>query len=105
MKLGAHIACAVVGLTLVACGPVPVLQAERNCLSNARAATAPRSEVAVGVVSDGHRVRPAASLELNISSDYMMGKDPSEVFNNCVLRQSGELPTRPLYDQPGWGAR
>ena len=87
---------------LAACGPVPVQQAERNCLDSARAATGPRGELSVGVGTDGHRVRPVTGISLSISSDAIMGRDPADVFNNCVVRQSGQMPTRPLYDQPGW---
>lgn len=95
-------AAAVVLAGLAACGPVPVHQAERDCLEDARAATGPRGEIAVGVGSNGRTVRPVGSVELSISSDYVMGRDPSDVFNRCVMRRSGQMPTRPLYDQPGW---
>lgn len=95
-------ACVAFVLGLGACGPVPVHQAERNCMGDARAATGPRGEIGVGMVSDGHSVRPVGRLEMTISSDYAMGRDPAEVFTRCVMRQSGEMPTRPLYEQPGW---
>lgn len=88
--------------TVAGCGPVPVQQAERNCMQDARAATGPRGEIAMGVGTDGHHVRPVTRVELSISSDYVMGRDPADVFNRCVMRQSGEMPTRPLYDKPGW---
>lgn len=87
---------------LAACGPIPVQQAERSCLEDARSATGPRGNVAVGVGSDGRSVNPVGRVELSISSDYLMGRDPADVFNRCVMRRSGEMPTRPLYDQPGW---
>lgn len=87
---------------LSACGPIPVQQAERNCLDTARAATGPRGEIAMGIGSDGHSVRPMGRIELSVSSDYVMGRDPSDVFTRCVVRQSGQMPTRPLYEQPGW---
>lgn len=87
---------------LGACGPVPVAQAERACLDDARAATGPRSEVGVGVATDGDRVWTGAGFEVSLSSDYVMGRDPSDVFNSCVMRRSGQPPTRPLSDQPGW---
>lgn len=87
---------------VAACGPVPVAQAERSCVGDARAARGPQGEIAMGVVSDGHRIRPATGVKLSISSDYVMGRDPSDVFTNCVMRRSGQMPTRPLHDQPGW---
>lgn len=92
-------------LPLAACGPVPVDQAERSCLEDARAATGPRGEISMGVGTDGRRSWPAGSVEISVSSDYIMGRDPSDVFNNCVMRRSGQMPTRVLADMPGWRAR
>ena len=37
-----------------------------------------------------------------MTSDYIMGRDPSEVFTRCVVNRSGQMPTRPLTAQPGW---
>jgi len=54
------------------------------------------------MATDGHRVRPHTGISLSVSSDYVMGRDPADAFNRCVMRQSGQMPTRPLYDQPGW---
>lgn len=90
---------------LAGCGPVPVAQAERSCLDDARLAQGPRGSVSLGVVSDGGRVRPTTGLEVEVSGDYLAGRDPSAVFANCVQRRSGQAPTTPLYEQPGWRAR
>lgn len=88
---------------LAGCGPVPVAQAEAACLHDAELAQRPRGEVAVGIGTDSDgNLRSIGRLEVNISSDYIAGRDPSDVFNRCVLRRSGEMPTRALYDQPGW---
>lgn len=89
-------------VALAACGPLPVEQAERSCVDNARAATGPRGGVQMGVASDGHRTRSYTGLTLSVSSDYIMGRDPAAVFDNCVRRASGQAPTRPLSAQPGW---
>jgi hypothetical protein len=86
-------------LALCACGPVSVQQAERECFQQARLAAAPRGEIAVGVDSNGN---VGGEFELNVSSDYLQGKDPAAVYDSCVVRRSGELPTRPLYDRPDW---
>ena len=86
-------------LPLAACGPVPVEQAEKSCLEQAMLAKHPRGTVSLGVGTGG---RHAANADITISSDYLMGRDPSDVFNSCVKRASGQFPTRPLYDQPGW---
>jgi hypothetical protein len=89
----------IVLLALTACGPISVQQAERECFERARLAAAPRGTVSVGASSDG---RTAAGLELSVSTDYITGKDPSAVYETCVISKSGQAPTRPLYDRPDW---
>ena len=86
---------------LSACGPVPVDQAERSCLRSAELAQRPRGEVALGI-GVGGGTRAMGRVDVEVSSDYLMGRDPSEVFNRCVVNQSGQLPTTPLDSQPGW---
>jgi hypothetical protein len=86
-------------MLLAACGPVSLQEAERQCFERARLAQQPRGEVAVGVNSDGKAV---GGVELTVTSDYLSGRDPSEVFNSCVVSKSGQPPSRPLYEIPGW---
>jgi hypothetical protein len=86
-------------LALAACGPISVAEAERQCFERARLAQQPRGEISVGASSDG---RTAAGLDLNISSDFLLGRDPSAVYETCVMSKSGELPSRPLYARPDW---
>lgn len=86
-------------LILAACGPVSVQQAERDCFERARLAQQPRGMIKVGGTSAG---QVAGGLDLSVSSDYLLGKDPSAVFETCVMARSGQAPTRPLYDMPGW---
>ncbi|GLK62607.1 MULTISPECIES: hypothetical protein [Paracoccus] len=102
LRMGPGLVPALLGLAACATAPIPVEQAERACLSAALDARAPRTEVGFGVGSHGVR---GGYVKVGMSSDYIMGRDPSEIFNQCVLRRSGQMPTRPLYDQPGWGAR
>jgi hypothetical protein len=84
---------------LAACvPPMPVDRAERLCLQDARLATGPRGTLDVGVSTEG----PKAVLDVTISSDYLAGRDPAQVFAACVRRRSGQPPTRTLYDQPAW---
>lgn len=82
---------------LAACGPIPVQQAEKLCLERARLAQQPRGEIAVGAGSDG----VVGSFEVTVTSDYIMGKDPSAVFDACVFQKSGQPPSRPLYSLEG----
>lgn len=84
---------------LAGCGPTTLAQAERQCFERARLAQQPRGEVSVGVGSGG---RVAGGIELNVSSDYLLGRDPSAVYETCVVSKSGEPPSRPLYARPDW---
>ncbi|NEX47458.1 hypothetical protein [Pseudotabrizicola algicola] len=86
-------------LLLLACGPIPVQQAERQCFERARLAQQPRGEIAAGVGSGG---RAAGRIKLEVSSDFIMGRDPSAVYDSCVYQKSGQPPSRPLYSFPEW---
>ncbi|MDH2326439.1 hypothetical protein QCN27_06135 [Cereibacter sp. SYSU M97828] len=86
-------------LLLVACGPIPLEDAERACLRRAELAERPRGHIAIGTGSLG----TYTDLEVSASSDYFMGRDPAAVYNACVYQKSGgEMPSRPLYDRPDW---
>ncbi len=84
---------------LAACGPMTVKQAERECFERARLAQHPRGMVKVGTTSDG---KMAGGASLAVSTDYILGKDPSAIYEICVMSKSGEPPSRPLYDRPDW---
>ena len=86
-------------LVLAACGPITVEQAERQCFERARLAQQPRGEVGIGITSNGDA---AGVLELEVSGDYLMGRDPAAVYETCVVAKSGEPPSRPLYARPDW---
>lgn len=86
-------------LVLLSCGPIPVQQAERQCLERARLAQQPRGEIGFGVASGG---RAVGNVEINVSSDFLLGRDPSAVFQTCVYQKSGQAPTRSLMSFPEW---
>lgn len=86
-------------LLLTACAPMSRQAAERACFDRARLAAHPRGTLAVGVGSGGHT---AAGLSLSVSSDYIQGRDPAHVYDDCVMQKSGEWPEVPLYDRPDW---
>jgi hypothetical protein len=86
-------------LLLAACSPIPVAEAERQCVERARLAERPRGELAIGVGSGGRR---ATELSVEVSSDFLAGSDPADVFASCVRGRSGQAPTRPLSAMPGW---
>lgn len=85
-------------LLLAACSPMTVAEAERQCLERARLAAQPRGEVVVGAGTEG----PFAGVAVRVSSDYITGRDPSAVFDSCVMTKAGQAPSRPLYQMPGW---
>ena len=76
-----------------------VQEAERACLERARGASGPHGTAAVGMNSRGHT---AGRLDVTISSDYLLGRDPSALYDACVQQKSGQLPTRPLYSRSDW---
>lgn len=86
-------------LALTACGPVSRASAERTCFERARLAVHPRGEVGLGMTSAG---RTASKFEIEISSDYIQGRDPSAVYDSCVYQKSGQLPSQPLYSRSDW---
>ncbi|MGC9446226.1 hypothetical protein [Cereibacter johrii] len=80
---------------LAACGPMSVQRAEEVCFERARLAEAPRGTIGVGAGKGGM----VSDLELTVTSDYLMGRDPSALFDACVYQKSGQPPTRPFYSR------
>ncbi len=91
-----RLAASVLLLLLAACGPVTMQQAERQCYERARLAQQPRGEVGVGANSNGGG---GARLRLEVSSDFLLGRDPSAVFDSCVFQKTGLPPTQPFYSR------
>ena len=85
-------------ILLAGCGPMSLESAERECFERARLAQQPRGTFIVGAGSDGG----FAGLDVTISSDYLSGRDPSAVYESCVMSKAGQPPSRPLYAMPGW---
>ena len=96
---GLHIAPLLALLFMASCGPITLAVAERQCFDRARLAQQPRGQVAVGMNSAGEAV---GGLMLEVSSDYLMGRDPAQIFESCVMSKAGQAPSRPVYDMPGW---
>lgn len=84
---------------LAACAPLPVDQAERLCVEEANQARRPRGKIGLGIGSGG---KPVGALDVTISTDFLLGRDPARVFDDCVKARSGQFPARALDDQPGW---
>ena len=62
------------------------------CEDRARAATGPTGEIGIGVGNKG----ASGSFEIGITSDYIRGRDPYVVYEECVRQKSGQGPIRPL---------
>lgn len=84
-------------LLIPACGPMDLGQAEKACVSDAQLAQRPRGSVAFGMGSGG---QTGAAISLGISSDYLMRRNPDDVFAACVQQRAGQPPTRPFSAMP-----
>ena len=78
---------------LAACGSISPERAADICEERARAATGPTGFVGVGISSDGDT---RAKASIGISSDYIQGRDPYIVYDECVRQKTGQGPIRPL---------
>lgn len=79
--------------TLVACGPISPERAADQCEDRAREAAGPTGKIGVGINSDGNVTN---SIEIGITSDFLTGKDPEQVYVDCVRQKTGQAPIRPL---------
>lgn len=79
---------------LAACEPVPVdpERAALECEQRARAAQGPTGSVTIGASSDEG---PFFGTEIGLSGDYLAGRDPMQVYQDCVIQKTGALPIRP----------
>lgn len=79
-------------VALGACGPVSPELAARQCEERARAAWRPTAAVGVGVGNRG----AGGFFEFGVTSDFIQGRDPFIVYDQCVRQRSGQGPIRPL---------
>jgi hypothetical protein len=82
----------VAAASVAACGPIDPGVAADQCEERARQADGPFGEVQLGTL----RGRAAGSIEVGITSDYLSGRDPYEVYDTCVRAKTGQGPVRPL---------
>ena len=81
-------------VALAACDlppPDPARVADQ-CEERARAAQGPTSQVTIGVNSD---TGGFASGSVGVSSDFLQGRDPLQIYETCVFSRTGEPPIRP----------
>ena len=81
-------------ILLAACEQVPVdpEQAALQCEQRARGAQGPTGSVVLGASSDDG---PFVGTSIGITGDYLAGRDPVQVYNDCVVQRTGALPIRP----------
>lgn len=79
-------------LALAACGPMSPDRAADLCEDRARAALGPTGEIGIGIGSGGG----SGSFEVGVTSDYLQGRDPNQVYESCVRQKTGQGPIRPL---------
>ena len=87
--------CAALLLSAIAaCAPAPI-EPERVaeiCEERARAAQGPTGGVTIGTNS---RTGGFGALEIGLSSDFLAGRDPVDVYESCVFDRTGSTPIRP----------
>jgi len=83
------------GILLAGCGPIPLAQAESVCAERFAAAAPVSGTAKAGVSSNGGTV---SGFEVEFAPSVSFG-DPSAAYTACVVRKSGEYPTRPLYQR------
>ncbi len=80
--------------TLAACDdpePVSVEQAMATCMEPARKASSPATSIGLGV--DSHK-GVMSSFSIEFTEDYLAGRNPDDVFEECVIKHSGHRPDR-----------
>ena len=79
---------------LTACDPGPVdpQRAALDCERRAQAAQGPTGSVTIGASSDDG---PFVGTQIGITGDYLAGRDPLEVYEQCVYQRTGAAPIRP----------
>lgn len=81
-------------VAIAACGPRTLSPeaAYEECTERARAATGPTGTIVAGASSEG----PFAGLRIGVTTDYLRGRNPHLVYDNCFRQLTGAGPTRPL---------
>jgi len=91
-------------LALGACATANISpeRAAEICEERARAAQGPTGRVSVEANS---RTGLGTGVEIGLSSDYLSGRDPVAVYEDCVRRYTGAAPIRPPVLRTGPGVR
>ncbi|WOI56912.1 hypothetical protein [Palleronia sp. LCG004] len=76
---------------LSACGPQSPDAAARVCEERARGAEGPTGSVGIGIGSRG----TVGDIDIGVTSDYLSGRNPDEVYQRCMNRRLGPSPFGP----------
>lgn len=79
---------------IAGCTPQPMdpVRAARLCEERAQRAQGPTGNVTIGASS---REGPFFGAAIGLSSDYLSGRDPVAVYEECVYQRTGAPPVRP----------
>lgn len=85
---------ALLPLALAACEAPPMdpERAAQYCEQRARAAQGPTGRVTLGTSSSSGSF---VGGEIGVSGDFLTGRDPLEVYEDCVRARTGAGPIRP----------
>lgn len=67
-------------------------RAAEYCEERARGAQGPSGELSIGANS---QTGPFVGASVELTSDFLKGRDPMAVYETCVIQHTGELPIRP----------
>ena len=93
MGIWRYVILAAAGGLIAGCNnePVSVQRAMAQCMEPTRKASGPTGTFGIGADS-GKGLSTTFSIEL--STDYLAGRNPDEVFDECVVSRSGSAPDR-----------
>ena len=89
------VSLAVLALTTLAACETPPMEPERAaqvCEERARAAQGPTGRVTLGANSSSGGF---VGGEIGVSGDFLAGRDPLAVYEDCVRARTGAGPIRP----------
>lgn len=89
IRYAALISCVVMGACAV---PLSPERAAEICEERARDAQGPTGSVTLGTNS---RTGGFGRVEIGVTSDFISGRDPIEVYEECVFDRTGAAPIRP----------
>lgn len=84
--------CALMWLAACDLPPPDPAVVANDCEDRARAAQGPTGSVTVGT---NNRSGNFGEINLGVSSDFIRGRDPVAVYEECVIARTGEAPIRP----------